>query len=101
MKASGEGAGTKAGLGVEESRADKTQESHNDDFENSFDLTCFKSKPSRPSGRKKGPSDTCESKRACVLLAYEMREQVDTLIFFAAFIGALSIFDISRPEDVI
>ena len=40
------------------------QESHNDDFENSFDLTCFKSKPSRPSGRKRGPSDTFESKGA-------------------------------------
>ena len=66
MKASGDGAGTKAGLGVEELRADKTQEvSHNDDFENSFDLTCFKSKPSRPSGCKKDSSDICESKGAC------------------------------------
>ena len=44
MKASGEGAGTKAGLGVEESRADETQEApHNDDFEKLFDLTCFNS----------------------------------------------------------
>ena len=68
MKASGEGAGTKAGLGVEELRADNTQEVlHNDDFENSFDLTCF---ISRPSWRKKGPMILVRA-RWRVLLAYE------------------------------
>ena len=66
MKASGDRAGTKAGLGVEESRADKTQEvSHNDDFENSFDLTCSNAITLRPSEEKRGPSVTCESKGAC------------------------------------
>ena len=55
MKASGEGAGTKAGLGVEESRADETQEAPRN-AKKSFDLTCFNSIPLRPSGRKKGPS---------------------------------------------
>ena len=64
MKASGEGAGTKAGLRVEESRADETQEAQRN-AKKSFDLTCFNSIPLRPSGCKKGPSDTYESKGAC------------------------------------
>ena len=39
MKASGEGAGTTVGLGVEELRADNTQEvSHKDDFETHLTL---------------------------------------------------------------
>ena len=40
MKASGEGAGTKAGLRVEESRADETQEAPRN-AKKSFDLTYF------------------------------------------------------------
>ena len=65
MKASGEGAGTKAGLGVEESRTDtKTQERHTT-RKKSFDLTCFNSIPSPPRIQKKGPRDTCECKGAC------------------------------------
>ena len=52
MKASGEGAGTKAGLGVEESRADETQEAPRN-AKKSFDLTCFNSIPLRQAGERK------------------------------------------------
>ena len=59
MKASGEGAGRKAGLGVEESRADKTQKAPYN-AKKSFDLTCFNSIPLRPRGASKRAKERSE-----------------------------------------
>jgi hypothetical protein len=90
MKASGEGAGTKAGLGVEESRADETQEAPRN-AKKSFDLTCFNSIPLRPSGcncvqageRKVRVILVRASERA--LLAYKDagEREADLLLFFS------------------
>ena len=81
MKASGEGAGTKAGLGVEESRADKTQKAPQRE---KFDyLTCFNSIPSRPAGERKVRGILVRASER-VLLAYEVQGS-EKLIYFDFF----------------
>ena len=101
MKASGEGAGTIAGQGIEKSPADDAQEVPRDG-KKSINLTCFNSSPSRPSVRNKGSMDTCKCNSARDSSERGLGSENLICFYFsytAHFIKALrSIFDVSKPS---